>query len=114
MSRKKLVNNLPSALTGEIWLHTPHAFRGLTGGAEVPVVRARNPPLTGVLGIDLERILGFELRENLLDITVDGFIGLIDVHVGNGADRELADDLGRDDSLGAGGGEGAFDAVNAE
>lgn len=103
-----------AALAGVVGLDAPDPLDGLVGGAEVPVVGAGDPPLARVLRVDLEGVLGAQLGEDLLDVGVHGLVGLLDLHVGHGADGELANDLGGDDRLGSGGGEGALDTVDRE
>src|SRR6478609_8775391 len=92
--------HIPATLTGEIGGNTPNSLNGLGGGREVPVLGRGNPPLTGVLGIDLQGVLALQLGELLLNELVDTLVGLLLLHVGDCSDGELSDNLGRDHSLG--------------
>lgn len=103
-----------AALASEVGLGAPDTLDGLAGGAKVPVVRARDPPFARVLGVHFERVLGAQLGECLAHKLVDALVGLVDVHVGHGADGELADHLSGDDGLGARSREGALDTVHRE
>ena len=103
-----------TTLASEVGLHTPDTLGGLGGGSKVPVVGAGLPPLAAVLGVHLHVVLGAELLEHLVDVVVDALVGLFNVHVGHGTDRELANDLGGDDRLGSGGGEGTLDTVDGQ
>ena len=63
---RKKKDDSPPTLSRKIRLNTPDALDRLAGGAEVPVVRAGDPPLARVLGVDLHRILAAELGEHLV------------------------------------------------
>ena len=78
------------------------------------MARRRDPPRAGVLEGDVAGILAAQLRELGSDVREHEGVDFVALHVGDRADGELADDFGGDDGFGAGGGEGAFDAVDAE
>ena len=103
-----------AALARQIGLHVPDTLDCLAGGGEVPVSRVGNPPFAGVLQGAGDFILRAERRRNFLDVSEDSVIDGDEIHVWNGPDAEFADHFGGDDGLGAGGGEGALDAVEGE
>jgi hypothetical protein len=103
-----------ATLASEIGLDAPDLLDGLCGGGEVGVVGRGNPPLAGVLEGDVELVLGLQLGEGLVDVLEDELVDVLGLHVGDCADAELADDLCRDDGLGARSGKGAFDTVKGE
>jgi len=59
-------------------------------------------------------VLAAQLAERGVDVREDAGVDLRALHVRHRADGEFAGNFGGDDGLGAGGGEGAFDAVDAE
>ena len=107
-------NDIPAPLSRQIGLHAKDLLRRLGRGAEVPVLRARHPPLARVLQRALHLVLTLQLLELALAVLVHRRVHNLDLHVRHGANAELANHLRWDDSLSAGGGEGAFDAVHAE
>ena len=104
----------PPAFSRQIRLDAPEVFDGFSGRGEVPVPGARDPPLAVVLQGHLELVLALELRKLVFDVLVHQTIDVSTFHVRNGADGELSGHFGRNDSLGPGGGKGAFDAVDRE
>jgi len=103
-----------TTLAGKVGLDLEDRLDGLCGSGEVPVLGRGNPPLTRVLLDDLAGVLGVQGLEDLVDVSLDKSVDLRDLHVGDGTDAELADDLGGDDSLCAGGGEGTLDTVKRQ
>lgn len=103
-----------AALARQVGLHAEHALHRARGGGKVPVVRARDPPVTRVLQLDLEGVLAVEISEGGSDVCEDERVDFFAVHVWYRPDGEFADDFGGDDGFGTGAGEGAFHAVDAQ
>ena len=78
------------------------------------MTRVGNPPFPGVLQRARRLVFRAERGRHFLHVAEDGVVDGGEVHVRHRPDAEFADDFGGDDGLGAGGGEGAFDAVEGE
>lgn len=80
----------------------------------VRVLKAGDPRLAGVKALDLNSVLGTELGKLGVDVLDNAGVNLLGNHVGDRADRELANDLGGDDGLGTSGRESSLNSVEGE
>lgn len=80
----------------------------------VGVLKAGDPRLAGVEALDLDSVLGSELGKLGVDVLDNAGVNLLGDHVGDRADRELANDLGGNDGLGASGRESSLNSVEGE
>lgn len=60
---------------------------------------------------DVDGVLSVQLGKLFADVLEDNLVGLLDGHVGDSTDGELAANLGRDNGLGTRGGESTLDTV---
>jgi hypothetical protein len=75
------------------------------------VVRSSEPRLSGVAALNVEGILAVKLCELGFNVLLNKLSDLLRLHVRNGTDRELADNLGGDHSLVTWVVEGTFNTV---
>lgn len=101
-------------LPRQVRLHAIHPLHRPARRGVIPMFRGSDPPVAGMHQLHLERVLAPQLREFRPHVVEHAPVHLVGLHVRHRPDRELPDHLGRDDGLGARGGEGALDAVDAE